>query len=69
MNKKQKVVLMRGLRSLGAVLVAALAGWLAGPQAADIVGEQGQAIVSGVLIPALLMLDKYLRFGSVVEDA
>jgi hypothetical protein len=65
MNKKHKVVLMRGVRSLGAIIAAGLAAWIAGPEALGVLGEEGQAIAATVGIPALLMIDKYLRF---VED-
>lgn len=64
MTKKQKVVLKRGARSLAAIVVAAVAGWVAGPEALDVLGQQGQAIAVAVGVPALLMLDKYLRYGA-----
>lgn len=64
MTNKRKTVLMRGLRSLAAVVVAGIAGWLVGPEAVDVVGAQTQGILVAVLVPALLMLDKYLRYGA-----
>ena len=61
MTKHTKAVLLRAARSAAAVAVAALAGWLAGPDVTSIVGSTGALVISGVAIPALLTLDKWLR--------
>src|SRR5688572_7412653 len=65
LNKKQMVVIKRGLRALGAVVISAVLTWLAGPEAADLVsGFEQQALVLAVLTSLLQMVDKALRYGS-----
>lgn len=63
MSKQTKTILLRALRSFAAVLIASLAGWLAGPEAASIVPAGYQFIVTGLLIPTLLAVEKWFRYG------
>ncbi len=58
-----KVIVMRFLRGLGAVLLAFLAAWLVGPDAADLIPENMQILLVTVVAPALLALEKLLRDG------
>ena len=68
MTYKRKVIILRFARSLGAMAVAALAAWVAGPDAAELVGEQVQALIVAFGVPALVSLDKILRYGSDDDD-
>ncbi len=62
-----KVIVMRFLRGLGAVLLAFLAAWLVGPDAADLIPEDLQVLLVTVVAPALLALEKLLRDGGDAE--
>ena len=61
------VILKRFLRGLGAVLLGFFAAWLVGPDALSLLGEQGQVLVTTVVAPALLALEKLLRDGGDAE--
>lgn len=58
-----KVILMRFLRGLGAVLLGFLAAWVVGPDALAVIPSAYQPIVLTVVAPALLALEKLLRDG------
>lgn len=65
MSKKQKVILARFIRTIAATVIGLVAAWLAGPEALELVGgPQAQSFVVMVVVPALISLDKMLRFGS-----
>jgi len=64
MTDKQKVVLMRFARTLGAVLVASLAAYLVGPDAADVVPKEWLPFVVAVVAPTLTAAEKALRTPS-----
>lgn len=64
MNDKQKTVVLRFLRTLGATVVAALLAWVAGPDAVELVGEQTALYLVPVLTALLTAADKALRYGS-----
>ena len=65
MNKKQKTVLLRWARTLGATVLGLAGAWLAGPQALDLIKDPTQQIlVASFLIPTLTALEKTLRYGS-----
>lgn len=64
MTAKTKVVLLRLARSAAAAGVGVLAGFVAGPDIAGIVGEGNMWIVTGVVTPALIALDKFVRYGN-----
>ncbi len=68
MTYKRKVILMRFMRSLAAVVVSAAAAWAAGPDAAELVGDQMQAVIVAFGVPALISLDKFLRYGADADD-
>ncbi len=63
MSKKTKTVLLRVLRALGATVIASVAAFLAGPDVAEIVPGGYQFLVTGITVPLLLGLEKYLRYG------
>ncbi len=64
MTSKTKTVLLRFVRSLAALVVAAVATWVVSPSALDLVPTQYQSFVFLLVAPALVALDKYLRYGS-----
>lgn len=65
MSDKQKTVLMRFVRTTVATLAGVLAGWLAGPEAAELVdNDQAQMVITMVVIPGLVALDKMWRYGN-----
>ena len=69
MTAKRKTILMRFVRSGAAMLVSFLAAWVAGPDAADLVGTDMQTFIVAVGVPFLVSLDKNLRYGRDNDDA
>jgi len=63
MSKKTKTILFRFGRALGATLVAALAAFLVGPEAAGLVPSGLQFVITTFLVPVLLAGEKALRYG------
>jgi hypothetical protein len=63
MSANTRVVLMRFLRGLGALLVASAAAFIVGPEFLGIVPDQFDFLVVMVGAPALLALEKFLRDG------
>ena len=63
MTSSRKTILLRFLRSLAALIVASTAAWVVGPDALSLVPAGYQFIVTGVLAPALLALEKWIRDG------
>jgi len=62
---KRNTVAMRFARTLGATLVGFAAAWLVGPDAASVITNPTyQALLAGLLVPALVALEKSLRYGS-----
>lgn len=61
MNKK--VILLRGLRSLGAVVLGFLAAWVVGPDALELVPDAYDNYVVVIVAPVLLALEKLIRDG------
>jgi hypothetical protein len=55
---KLNLALRRLAKVAAAGLVAAVIGWLSGPDVADLVGEQGAVIIAAVLVPILSGLEK-----------
>ena len=68
MSSKNKTILMRFARSLGAIVIAATTAFIAGPEGADLVGDQAQTIIVAVGTPLLVAADKWLRYGGDVDD-
>ena len=68
MTYKQKVILMRFVRSAAAMVVTAFTAWVAGPDAAELVGSQAQTLIVAVGVPLLISADKWLRYGSDDDD-
>ena len=58
MNSKLELALRRFAKVAAAALLAALVGWLASPDVADIVGTQNAVLISGILVPILSGLEK-----------
>ena len=63
MGSNTKTILMRFARGLGAVVVASLAAWVVGPDATALIPADWQFVVVGMVAPALLALEKWLRDG------
>jgi len=68
MTNKTKTVLLRFVRGVAAVAIAAAATWVVSPEVLDIVPTQYQWLVFTFLAPGLLALNKWLRYGSDVDD-
>ena len=68
MTQKRKTIALRFIRSLAAVVVTSLAAWLAGPDAAELVGAQVQGLIIAFGVPMLVALDKWLRYGQDEDD-
>ena len=65
LNDKQKSVLKRGFRALAHLVVAGVATWLAGPEAADVIGAgEMQGLMLAGMMMLLQMADKSLRWGN-----
>lgn len=61
-STKLNLALRRFVKVVGAAVVAALIGWLASPDVADLVGAEQAKIIALVLIPILSGLEKgYLK--------
>lgn len=63
MSPNTKTILLRFARSLAAVVVGTTAAWVIGPDALSLIPAGYQFIVVGVVSPALLALEKFLRDG------
>ena len=63
MSRKTKTLLVRFARGAGAVLVAYAIGKISGPDFLDLVPDPYDVGVTGILVPALLSLEKWLRYG------
>jgi len=68
LNEKQKTVLLRGAKSLGALLIAGAFAWVAGPDGAELVGLQTQALIVAVLTPTIQMILKSVQYGQDVGE-
>lgn len=64
MTEKTKIVLKRFARSTAALFVGTAAAWAVGPDALSVVPDQYDNMLVLIVGPALLALDKWLRFGS-----
>jgi hypothetical protein len=65
MTKKQKTLIARMGRTLGATAIGLVAAWLSGPEGLELVGNaQAQSFVVMVVVPTLITLDKMLRYGA-----
>lgn len=58
-----KVIALRFLRALGAMVLGFLATWLVGPDALSLVPDTYQPLIIIIVAPALLALEKFLRDG------
>ena len=58
-----KVILLRFVRALAAVVVGFLATWVVGPDALALVPDSYEAVFLAVVVPLLLAVEKYLRDG------
>lgn len=58
MRSKLNLALRRFAKVVAAGAVAAAIGWLSGPDVADLVGTQGQLVVTLILVPFLSALEK-----------
>lgn len=63
MTKKTKTVLLRFARATAALVVGAVAGFIVGPEALEIVPDPYDTLVTMTVAPALLAAEKWLRFG------
>lgn len=63
MTSNTRVVLMRFVRGVAAVVVASTAAWVVGPEALELVPDPYDWVVVGVGAPALLAVEKWLRDG------
>jgi hypothetical protein len=61
MTNTSKLVLIRGLKALGAVVIAGLATWVASPDVLNLVPTSYQFFITAVGVPALLAAEKYLK--------
>lgn len=65
MNKKQKTVLLRFVRTLAATAIGFTAAWLAGPEVTALVDDPTiQSLILVVVVPTLVAANKALRYGS-----
>lgn len=65
LTKKNKVLVARMLRTLAATVVGLVAAWLAGPDGLELVSDPVvESFVVAVIVPALITLDKMLRYGA-----
>lgn len=64
MTLKQKTLLLRFARTLGATVIASVVGFLGGHDLLGSLTPTEGVVVSGVLIPFLATAEKSLRFGS-----
>lgn len=64
LSKKNRTVIARFLRSLGAVVTSFAAAWVVGPDVMGVVDNPLiQSFLVAVVAPTLLAANKYLRFG------
>jgi hypothetical protein len=61
MNKR-KAVLIRGLKGLAAVALGFVAAYIVGPNVLDVVPTEYQFLVTGIVAPSLLALQKALTW-------
>lgn len=59
---KREVVLRRALKGAVASFLGALAAWLSGPEVLALVGAGNEALVMGLVVPAVLAINKYLTY-------
>lgn len=64
MSLKFKTVLLRFVRGVGGVAVAFSASYVVSEDVLGLVPDQYDWLFIGVLAPALIALEKYLRYGS-----
>lgn len=64
MTPKRKTILIRFLRAAGAVLIAAIVGFVTGPDFVELLPAPWNGIAASVLVPALLAADKFRRYGN-----
>lgn len=65
LSLKVQRILVRALKGLGAVVVGFAVAWIAGPDVAELVGTETQALIVAVVTPLLLAAEKWLKW----EDA
>ena len=64
-TKKQKTLLARLTRTLVATVAGLLATWLSGPAGLKLVSDPtAQSFMLAVVIPTLITVDKFFRYGS-----
>ena len=63
LTTKWKTVILRGIRSAAAVAVASLAAYVTGPEVTALIPAGYQFLVVGAVVPSLLALEKWLRYG------
>ena len=61
-NLKQRTVLKRCLRTLGAVVVSGLLAFILSPEALDVIGVEQAPLIIALLTPILTAADKALRW-------
>jgi len=64
MTSKIQTVVLRGARAAAAVAVASVAAYVTGPEVTALIPGGYQFLVVGAAVPALLALEKWLRYGS-----
>lgn len=72
MSTKRQIILKsfakRLARAVGATAIAALIGFLTGPEVAELIPAQYAVLVSAVLMPLLLAAEKALRLNAVIPS-
>lgn len=58
MQSKLNLAVRRFAKVVAAGALAAAIGWLSGPDVADVVGTQGQLIITLILVPFLSGIEK-----------
>jgi hypothetical protein len=61
LSAKSKTVLIHGAKALGAIVVGFVASWVVSPDVLAIVPNPYDVLVTAVVAPGLLALDKALR--------
>jgi hypothetical protein len=63
MTDKTKTVVLRFVRSMAALVIAAAATWVLSPDALNVIPDDYEWVVFLLLAPALQALNKWLRYG------
>lgn len=64
MTARRKTALLRGIRAVAAVAVASVVAYLSGPHGTELVSASQAHLIQACVIPVLLAVDKFLRYGS-----